>query len=219
MRFLTRSLLLSAAGLFAVSAQSAAEEASTRPEQRYELFRVSTAPAVIPKGAAAKLAENKFQREILYTRWLQVNPIDFANAKPNDRVVVAISEGESFELELTAVVNPTDQGTLWYGRFPNVAGNTLFVLFMRPKNVEREPTFNLATLNIPLQGRQLQITTAEELPGWALLREIKPGTGTHLDHSNDTGGPEWRAYAEKEAERLRREQERKNAAPPVSDQR
>ncbi len=183
-----------------------------RPEQRFVLFQPgSVAPTAVPAPAAAKLAENKFQREFLYSRWVRLNEIPFASALPGDRVTVEVSEGESFELVINQVNNSAD-ATFWYANFPGSPGSTLFVVFSRPKNSTREPTFLLAGFQIPLQGRQFQVATAEELPGWAMLREVKPGTGTHLDNSNDTGGPAWREEAKKEVERIQREQKEKESA-------
>ncbi len=208
-----RSLIAIALYVFASGLASGGEQAADpqRPEQRFVLFQPgSTTPPAISARAKAKIDENYFKREFIYSRWVRPNEIPFASARPGDRVIVEVNDGESFELEIHGVNNHPGH-TSWYANFPGSPGSTLFVAFSRPENSKREPTFLLAGFQVPLQGRQFEVTTTEELPGWAMLREVKPGTGTHLDNSNDTGGPAWREEAKREVERIQREQEEKKS--------
>jgi len=211
MRSLVTFVLLVVAFEFALAEPQTTDP--QRPERRFVLFQPgSVAPPAVPARAAAKFAENYFRREILYSRWVRPNEIDFASALPGDRVIVEVNEGESFEVVINQVNNHAET-TFWYANFPGSPGSTLFVAFSRPQNSAREPTFFVAGFQVPLQSRQFQVTTAEDMPGWAMLREIKPGTGTHLDNTNDTGGPAWRQEVKKEAERIQREQMDKENAP------
>ncbi len=181
---------------------------ASRAEKPVVLFQPSSvAPPNLSASTAAKMEEDFFQREFLYSRWVRpTEDIDYTGAQKGDRVLFKVSEGESFELELTNVWATSDRSTIWYGRYPNVPGSTLYVVFSRPKGSTGKQQLRRASLQIPLQGRQVEVTTSAELPGWALLREPKLGTGTHRDNSDDTGGEAWREQAKRELERLKREQ-------------
>lgn len=189
---ITIVIFVVAAGLGLADAQAVDPQ---RPEQRFVLFEPgATTPPAVSASAKAKLDENYFKREFIYSRWVRPNAIPFASAQPGDRVIVEVNDGESFELVINQVNNPHPGYTSWYANFPGSPGSWLFVAFSRPENSKRDPTFLLAGFQVPLQGRQFEVTTTEELPGWAILREVKPGTSTHLDNSNDTGGPDLPAF-------------------------
>lgn len=176
-----------------------------RTERRIVLFRpgVHTPPGVSAR-ALAQLEKNEFQREFYFSRWVQLNDIDHASAAPGDRVVFEVGPGEPFELVLSQVViDPGDGGTFWYARFPDEPASVLNIIFLRPQGTKKNVAFWGAGFQIPQQGRQFTVQTADDLPGWAMLREIKPGSGTHLDNSQDVPSAAEQEEMRKERDRLK----------------
>ena len=184
--------------------------AGTQPaERRIVLFRPGIhAPPNVSEDARAQLEKNEFQREFYFSRWVKLNEIDHASAAPGDRLVFEVGPDESFELVLfQVVIDPGDGGTFWYANFPDQPGSVLNIIFRRPQGTKKNVAFWGAGFQIPQQGRQFTVQTADDLPGWAMLREIKPGSGTHLDNSQDVPSAA-------EQEEMRRERDRLIDAEP-----
>jgi hypothetical protein len=206
--------LLSMVNSVAFASDDPSDEVSAnpqRPERLFVLFRPGThAPPSVSANARAQLDKNEFQREFYFSRWVQLNDIDHASAAPGDRVLFEVSPGESFELVLSQVVIHTgDGGTFWYAKFPDQPASVLNITFSRPQGTNKKVAFLGAGLQVPQQGRLFQVQTADDLPGWAILREIKPGSGTHLDNSNDLPSAA-------EQEEMRKERDRLLGAEPGS---
>jgi hypothetical protein len=195
------SLMIGIGVAFASDEPSANAE---RDEQRIVLFRPGAhEPPNVSASARADLDRNEFKREFLFMRWVQLNDIDADAAAPGDRVVFEISPGESIELVLSqVVVHPGDGGTFWFAGLPGYPASALNVIFVhRHGSASEQAIFRGAGLQIPGQGRLFEVITADDLPGWARLREIKPGSGTHLDNSGDTPSAA-------ELEKMKRERQR-----------
>lgn len=179
-------------------------EDAQRTKRLIVLFRPGTqTPPAVSAKARAELDKNEFQREFYFSRWVQLNDIDHASAAPGDRVVFEVNPGESFELVLSQVViHPEDGGTFWYAGFPDHPASYLNIIFLRSKGTTKNVTFWGASFQVPKQGRLFQVQTADDLPGWAILREIKPGSGTHLDNSQDVPSAAEQEEMRKERDRL-----------------
>lgn len=203
------SLLMGNGAVFAAGDPSAVPELT---ERRIVLFRPATQePPSVSARVREELDKNEFQREFYFSRWVQLNDIDHAGAAPGDRVLFEISPGESVELVISQVViHPGDGGTFWYAGLPDHPASVLNVIFRRPQGTNRKVAFWGAGLQIPGQGRLFQVITADDLPGWAILREIKPGSGTHLDNTGDTSSAAEMEEMKKERQRMMNSDSGKN---------
>lgn len=169
-----------------------------RVEQRFILFRPGAAsPAAVPLTAQEKLRAVPPGVEVLHSRWAQINDLDPSSAAVGDRVLFEGFDGESFEVEISRVEEDYSHTVLtWAGRIPGRAEIALTAIFSRKGDPKRRLTLHSASLDIPGQWRRIAVEIAPDMPGWAVVKEIRPGTAPYL--GNDQVGTDFTEAAQPE---------------------
>jgi hypothetical protein len=124
--------------------------ASTEREPQYELFSSVTGS------------------------WAKVNDLDPLKPMSGDRVIVAVSSNESFEIVLSGVEEaPRGLRISWIGSVANEPGSHVVVGFTRAAG-DPKARFAGGTLDIPGRGRLFTFRVEKERPGWTLVSEHAP---------------------------------------------
>ena len=183
-------VLCSPAALLAQAPPPASDaEPADRIEQRFVLFRPAT-PSSVPAAAQNRLQAAPPGVEVLHSRWVRLTDVDPSGATVGDRVVIEAFAGEAFELEISRVEEDYSRTVLaWAGRFPGRTEIALSVIFSRDSDPKRRPTLFSASLDIPGQWRRIAIETTPDMPGWGLVKEVRPGTAPYL--GNDQVGTDF----------------------------
>jgi len=152
-RHAVSTCLLSVASLLATPLALRAETPAADHAPRYELFSSVTG------------------------RWAKVNDLDPLKPMTGDKVIVAVSATESFEVVLASVEEaPRGVRISWSGAVTNEAGSRFAVGFTRATGDDKAH-FAGGTLEVPSRHRLFTFKVEKERPGWTLVSEHEPGSG------------------------------------------
>jgi hypothetical protein len=145
----TRCLLSTAALLLAFVELRADPQAPTDQGQRFELFSSITG------------------------RWARLTDLDPLKPVTGDRVVVAVSSSESFEIVLSRIEeDPSGASVFWAGRIASDSSDEAFFRFVRNPGDPRA-RFNGGTLDTWNPRRTFTFQVERERPGWVLVSEVE----------------------------------------------
>jgi len=173
--------------LFSTALQAADPPLAPRVEQRIEFFKPGSAriASVAPLSVGAGTGRQGVPHgETLALQQFQLGDFDPSKAVAGDRVVLAVNGGESFEIVLSEVTEaPSGISIFWHGRSPHDPNSDVFLQFVR-ENANQKAALRGGSLQLPELSRQFTIDATSEKSGFALVREVKAGTG-YADLSHD----------------------------------